>query len=1040
MAKQHITYRVEITTGNVTDGGTDSDVFIQIHSATGYTGWHELNTSGNDFEKGETDVFDLAIPDIGAPILVKIKFVKGTAVGQNDWFLEQVGVTHGGIQRIFPYSSWITHASVPASPVKYVTLYPENPAKDFHTYKILTKTGHRETDDDIRVRLHSNSGSTRFALLDTDEHEASAWSYYEVNLRDIGLPTVVDSSQLESLVSQGFGLEMMQIFYGNQTVYFGSMGWAFDDKAHDALAEHPILIEQEKEESDWKIAETFLKGLAVGLLGKVDILGEAFGAILFAHLIKEEVSGTDRGISLTLLGDVIDEANYEQTLNEALGNIKTARTSFLNDYMSEREVGSSREALKASLEKNQDTLKLAIGQLMNEKLVAREQSLAAFLEASLFHLYLLQEEAAIDPICYGKPYKSSAKGSIEKWAKTYHNHIVNTKPRVVDYRVDKISGVSRHVDDDGVYFFDGALSGKLEKMDWNLITSCGWKFQKISVDDDYDVANQYIDDYGLNFYLEGDGDGEDLVLDQFRGAYITRIAKDLTARLDTLCAETLETLETLQTDPLPDKIPVYPREFVEYSITSQDRTLLNITLNQYGTARYWPVIQKWNRSFAPDPMARVAPGQRTLKLAEPVKDQGPFDVWITTQLDDMGNVIKSYLVNNMIGYRVDLGDKQVDALGIAGSPENISIPKEIAGVEVFLCVVDTKLITDEKETIDQLLQQLGSPFGGAPILSKRIDLAPVAPRITLFVLARHTDEDMKVFDDFANVDRFDALKILPLAIGTRARVRTTPVEGKMEYLHLRSQPRLGSQEDVQNKLPNGEIVTILDGPKFEPDGSNLGDQDKEKYVWWKILRRDGQTGWVAEYDRDDRVLTLVRPPNINPLRPGIKALVHTTANKKGFVPNLNLREQPGTDAAEVGKLPNGEIVTIVEGPVEKGGYVWWKVARADGQEGWSIEYAPGDTVNIISLYDLRIGDSAYANTTPGPQGPVRLNVRKEPNAKAKEMYKLYNGDRVMILDGPSSNDDGLVWWLVRCPDGTEGWATAYVPGDFTHTLIGLHGV
>jgi uncharacterized protein YgiM (DUF1202 family) len=47
--------------------------------------------------------------------------------------------------------------------------------------------------------------------------------------------------------------------------------------------------------------------------------------------------------------------------------------------------------------------------------------------------------------------------------------------------------------------------------------------------------------------------------------------------------------------------------------------------------------------------------------------------------------------------------------------------------------------------------------------------------------------------------------------------------------------------------------------------------------------------------------------------------------------NLNIRQEPSTDAAVVGKAAKGSTVTLVEQTSDD----WWKVKTADGQEGYA---------------------------------------------------------------------------------------------------------
>lgn len=47
--------------------------------------------------------------------------------------------------------------------------------------------------------------------------------------------------------------------------------------------------------------------------------------------------------------------------------------------------------------------------------------------------------------------------------------------------------------------------------------------------------------------------------------------------------------------------------------------------------------------------------------------------------------------------------------------------------------------------------------------------------------------------------------------------------------------------------------------------------------------------------------------------------------------NLNIRQEPSTDATVVGKAAKGETVTLVEQSSDD----WWKIKTADGEEGYA---------------------------------------------------------------------------------------------------------
>ncbi|NJN17696.1 MAG: SH3 domain-containing protein [Oscillochloris sp.] len=49
---------------------------------------------------------------------------------------------------------------------------------------------------------------------------------------------------------------------------------------------------------------------------------------------------------------------------------------------------------------------------------------------------------------------------------------------------------------------------------------------------------------------------------------------------------------------------------------------------------------------------------------------------------------------------------------------------------------------------------------------------------------------------------------------------------------------------------------------------------------------------------------------------------------------LRLREAPSQNGRLIARIPQGSEVTLLEGPVEADGFVWWRVQAAEG-EGWS---------------------------------------------------------------------------------------------------------
>ncbi|HQW51311.1 MAG TPA: SH3 domain-containing protein, partial [Tepidiformaceae bacterium] len=71
-------------------------------------------------------------------------------------------------------------------------------------------------------------------------------------------------------------------------------------------------------------------------------------------------------------------------------------------------------------------------------------------------------------------------------------------------------------------------------------------------------------------------------------------------------------------------------------------------------------------------------------------------------------------------------------------------------------------------------------------------------------------------------------------------------------------------------------------------------------------------------------------PNAPRFTVGDTAVVSGTGN------GLNLRVQPGTQAAKLASLADGTVVTILGGPTEADGFTWWNIQAGD-HTGWSAQ-------------------------------------------------------------------------------------------------------
>lgn len=153
-----------------------------------------------------------------------------------------------------------------------------------------------------------------------------------------------------------------------------------------------------------------------------------------------------------------------------------------------------------------------------------------------------------------------------------------------------------------------------------------------------------------------------------------------------------------------------------------------------------------------------------------------------------------------------------------------------------------------------------------------------------------------------------------LAVGQPARV-VAPAG-----LNMRQEPRTGAQLILQ--LGTGVRVTVLAGPE-SADG----------YTWWQVDDGSGNVGWVAERDAQTEWLS----PQLGQAQPANRA-PRVGDRVQVTIAQLTVRAVPGTDAAILTRVPEGNQYTITAGPQSANGYTWYQIRSDDGSvEGWAAD-------------------------------------------------------------------------------------------------------
>lgn len=203
----------------------------------------------------------------------------------------------------------------------------------------------------------------------------------------------------------------------------------------------------------------------------------------------------------------------------------------------------------------------------------------------------------------------------------------------------------------------------------------------------------------------------------------------------------------------------------------------------------------------------------------------------------------------------------------------------------------------------------------------------------------------------------------------------------------------GTDAEILDVMADGSAASVVSGPV------SADDMD-----WYELESADYGSGWAA-----GDFLALADSVPSNEFPDGAELVVTT-----GDGSNLNLREDPSTDAAIVDQLPEGTSVVILFGPESADGYDWYEVDTTDFGSGWVvadfIELPPTDEPAI------EVGDTVVVIDGT-------LNLREEPGLDADILDTLDDGTLLKVTDGPEDADD-LTWFEVSSDDGDTGWVAA----------------
>ena len=226
-----------------------------------------------------------------------------------------------------------------------------------------------------------------------------------------------------------------------------------------------------------------------------------------------------------------------------------------------------------------------------------------------------------------------------------------------------------------------------------------------------------------------------------------------------------------------------------------------------------------------------------------------------------------------------------------------------------------------------------------------------------------------------------------------------------------------NQTPIGSRIVNGRTVDVFAQPGT---GQNLGSRPKgaEGTLLDRGNAPDGSPVLRIDYDFGPDGWVPQDAVEIDPAKNASAITEATPVGSKVLSDEkLTVREQPRRSAERVSEVSEGVGGTVVDGPVNVDGELWFKVKFSNGVEGWVLR-------EDLSL-DTANDPFAVKDTTPLGLVVQHVETKKlwsEPGG-GREIGEGIRGVQGVLVDGPVVFE-GERWWQVEYDDGVRAWVTS----------------
>ncbi len=231
--------------------------------------------------------------------------------------------------------------------------------------------------------------------------------------------------------------------------------------------------------------------------------------------------------------------------------------------------------------------------------------------------------------------------------------------------------------------------------------------------------------------------------------------------------------------------------------------------------------------------------------------------------------------------------------------------------------------------------------------------------------------------------------------------------------------RAGAGQDFEqiSQLADGDVIQVVDGPVYDGEGNGwylVTDGATTAYAYGGFLTHSEAS---SPGDRNSSGYLGYDTPSFS----AGQTVAVVTDDGQG----LRIRTGPGTGAETIATLGDGDVVTVVDGPIYDGsGNGWYLVSDGSFQGYGFAGFLSSGGSSASSSSSASVGPLGFdtPNFDAGQGATVRtddggaLNIRSGPSVESEAVASASDGSALTVINGPYFDDARNGWYAVSNGD------------------------